>query len=67
MIGVLELFDTVLRPWIYSVVGLLLAATFVSPLRVATRDGGLAAVTAALAYVSRSPDLLPRLEPDPSR
>jgi hypothetical protein len=51
MIGVLGLFDTVLRPWIYSVVGLLLAATFVSPLRLATRARcGLVAVTAALAY-----------------
>ena len=51
MIGVLGLFDTVLRPWIYSVVGLLLAATFVSPLGVAERAWcGLAAVITALAY-----------------
>ena len=32
VVGVLGLFDTVLRAWLYPLIGLLLAATFVSPL-----------------------------------
>jgi uncharacterized membrane protein len=37
VLGVLGLFDTVLRPWIYNTLALLLAATFVSPLGLAHR------------------------------
>ena len=51
MIGVLGVFDTVLRPWIYTVVGLLLAATLFSPLGAAPRARcALAAAGTALAY-----------------
>jgi uncharacterized membrane protein len=51
LIGVLGLFDTVLRPWVYPALGLLLAATFVSPLGVPRRGRcALAAVIAAVAY-----------------
>ena len=69
MIGVLGVFDTVLRPWIYSVVGLLLAATFVSPLGVAARARcALAAVMHCVGLLFRSRrDLLSRLDSDPSR
>jgi len=37
LVGVLGLFDTVLRPWIYNTLALLLVATFVSPLQLAHR------------------------------
>jgi uncharacterized membrane protein len=37
IIGVLGLFDTMLRPWLYAAVGLLLAATFMTPLHCAAR------------------------------
>jgi uncharacterized membrane protein len=51
VIGVLGMFDTVLRPWVYTAVGLLLAATFVSPLGgVARTRCALAALIATLAY-----------------
>jgi Predicted membrane protein (DUF2142) len=51
VIGVLGLFDTVLRPWVYTAIGWLLAATFVSPFGGGPRlRYGLAAVIVALAY-----------------
>ena len=45
VIGVLGLFDTVLRAWLYDLIGVLLVATFVSPLGDGRR---LACVLAAL-------------------
>ena len=51
VIGVLGLFDTVLRAWIYDLIGLLLIATFVSPLGNGRRLACvLAALFTALAY-----------------
>jgi uncharacterized membrane protein len=51
VIGVLGLFDTVLRPWVYTAIGWLLAATFVSPFGGGPRlRYGLAAVIVALVY-----------------
>jgi hypothetical protein len=51
VIGVLGLFDTVLRPWIYSAIGLLLALSFLSPLETRRRPAcALAALLTAIAY-----------------
>jgi uncharacterized membrane protein len=51
VIGVLGLFDTVLRAWFYDLIGLLLVATFVSPLGNGRRAAcALAALVTALAY-----------------
>jgi uncharacterized membrane protein len=51
VIGVLGLFDTVLRPWFYAVIGTLLVATFVSPLGNGRRLACvLASLCTALAY-----------------
>ena len=51
VIGVLGLFDTVLQPWVYAAIGLLLVGTFISPLgRAARRSCALAAGVTALAY-----------------
>jgi uncharacterized membrane protein len=51
IIGVLGLFDTVLRPWVYTAIGLLLAATFVTPLHCAARlPAALAAGITTLIY-----------------
>lgn len=51
VIGVLGLFDTVLRAWLYDLIGLLLIATFVSPLGNGRRLACvLAALFTALAY-----------------
>ena len=51
VIGVLGLFDTVLQPWVYTAIGLLLAGTLVSPLGVGSRRAcALAAGVTALAY-----------------
>jgi uncharacterized membrane protein len=51
LIGVLGLFDTVLRPSAYAAIGLLLAATLVSPLPCAARlPAALAAGITALVY-----------------
>ena len=51
VIGVLGLFDTVLQPWVYAAIGLLLVGTFVSPLGCAARlSCALAAGVTALAY-----------------
>jgi uncharacterized membrane protein len=51
VIGVLGLFDTVLQAWLYDLIGLLLIATFVSPLGNGRRLACvLAALFTALAY-----------------
>ncbi len=51
VIGVLGLFDTVLRPWLYSAIGLLLTLSFVSPLEARRLPGcALAALLTAIAY-----------------
>jgi Predicted membrane protein (DUF2142) len=58
VIGVLGLFDTVLRPWVYSAIGLLLAASFISPLTpltpLAPRRRPACAVAALLTAVAYS-------------
>ena len=51
VIGVLGLFDTVLRAWFYALIGVLLVATFVSPLGNGRRLAcALAALVTTLAY-----------------
>jgi uncharacterized membrane protein len=51
VLGVLGLFDTLLQPWVYTAIGLLLAGTFVSPLGCGSRRAcALAAGATALAY-----------------
>ena len=51
VIGVLGLFDTVLRAWFYDLIGVLLVATFVSPLGNGRRLACvLASLCTALAY-----------------
>jgi uncharacterized membrane protein len=51
VVGVLGLFDTVLRAWLYPLIGLLLVATFVSPFGSGRRMAcALASLFTALAY-----------------
>jgi uncharacterized membrane protein len=52
LIGVLGLFDTVLRPWVYVAIGLLLVAVLIIPCEAPPRlyDAGVALI-AALAYI----------------
>jgi uncharacterized membrane protein len=51
LVGVLGLFDTVLRPWFYQLIGLLLVATWLTPLGGGRRLAcALAALLTTLAY-----------------
>jgi len=51
VVGVLGLFDTVLRPWIYYAIGLLLILSFAAPLRIEERGRcAVAALVTALGY-----------------